>query len=493
MSSIAAFIRNLSDTENAPEIVTDKEALTAYIAENRSRVPVGEPQAIVYPTTAEQVQSLVRLANGGGVSLVVRSSQGRESMNGSSLPSEGIDCVAVNLSKMNRVMHIDAKNNMAIVEAGVTYGRLNEVLKPHGLYVEHPLAPRAEKSVIASLLDREPVLTPKHLWDVPDPLCCVEMVMGNGALFRSGSAAGPGTLEEMIASGCGINQAQGPVWLDLGRVITGAQGTLAIVTWASLKVRPIGSVRTPAFICSDDADTLTEYTSAVIRRRLGEETLILNRKGLAQTMGVDDAVTAGMPRWTLIVGVCGFNFFPERYMNNQLLDMEDIAKAYGLSVQSELEGISNDSVNSALRDSSPKGAYWRQRGGKDVLDLFFLSTMDKLAVYSDMAEAAAAKCGLDGKDLCVYAQPSQMGRNCHIEFIIPADLETADKLESVLADMLLDNKAFFSRPYGSLAKVVYDRFADQSALMPALKRFFDEKHIMNPGKLVYKGGKHGAD
>lgn len=489
MNSIEAYIKTLSAGENAPEIVTDQKVCTDYISENYSGLPAGIPRAIIYPTCPEQVQELVKSANENHISLVVRSTQGKETINGSSLPAEGEDCVTVNLSKMNKVMHIDPKNNMVIAQAGVTYGQLNNALKPYGLYCEHPLAPRAEKSVIASLLDRDPVMTPKHLWDVPDPLCCVEMVMGNGSLFRSGSAAGPGTLEEMIEAGCGISQAQGPVWLDLGRAVTGSQGTLAIVTWASIKVRPIGTVSSLAFVQSDDITAVTAYASMIIRRRLGEEVLLLNRKGLAQVMNVKDEVASGMPKWTVVSSVRGFRFFPERYMNNQLADMEDIAKEYELAVQRELQGIPEERVYDVLQNTSKKGDYWKQRYGKNILDIFCLSTMGKLETYIILAETAVKKCGLNSEDLCVYAQPSQMGRNCHIEFIINADAETSDNLEKLLGNALLDNKAFFSRPYGRLTESVYERFTNQTAYMPYIKSFFDENHIMGPGKLVYDGGR----
>lgn len=485
MNSMETFLKALSAAEAAPKIVTDESARAAYIAENRSRLPVSKPAAVIYPTCTEQVQKLAELANEYEVTLVVRSSGGVESMRGSSLPAAGTDCVAVNLSGMNRIMNIDPKNNMAIIEAGVTYGQLNEALVPYGLYCEHPLAPRVEKSVIASMLDREPVMTAKHLWDVPDPLCCMEMVMGNGTLFRSGSAAGPGTLEEMLESGCGINQAQGPVWLDLGRVITGSQGTLAMVTWASLKVRPIGSMSMMTYVQSDDIDRLTAYVSMVVRQRLGEEAVILNRKGMAQVFGLDAAAVAGMPKWTYISSARGFRFFPERYMNNQLADMEDIAREYSLTVQRELPGVCNGQVEAVLRGSSPKDDYWKQRYGKDVFELFCLSTMDKIASFTAYAETAAEKCGLEREALCVYAQPTQMARCCHIEFLINADAKTADRLEELLGTVLLDNKAFFSRPYGRLTESVYEKYSDQKGFMPAIKLFFDEKGVMNPGRLVY--------
>lgn len=484
--SMEAYIKTISAEHPELEIVTDSAACQAYIGSNLSRVPVSAPCAIVYPTCVEQVQKIVEKANEEGVALVVRSSQGTETLNGSSLPAAGTQCVAVNLSKMNKIKHIDAKNQTVLIEAGVTYGQLNEALKPYGLYMEHPLLPRAEKSVLASLLDREPTMPAKHHWDVPDPLCCVEMVMGNGALFRTGAAAGPGTVEQMIEKGVGFRQAQGPVWLDLGRVITGAQGTLAIATWASVAVRPIGSIHEMTYVQSDDINAVTGYANAIIRRRLGENVVILNSKGMSKAFGVS---CEGSPKWTLVVDVRGYRLFPEQYLENQLADMEDVAREYGVEVLREIPGVSNDTVWDLLNGTSPTGDFWKTRGCDGVFDLFCLSTMDQLEQYTSIAEIAVERCGLKAADLCVYCQPAQMARNCQIEFIISADEAAANKLEEMLGVTLLDMKAFFSRPYGALTETVYERFPDQTAYMPHIKKFFDEKGILNPGRLVYDGGR----
>lgn len=485
MKCIDTFIQALSDADHTLEIVTDSTACSAYIDGNYSRMPVSAPLAILYPTNPDQVLKIVELANEYKVSLTVRSTSGTESYHGSSLPTEGTECVAVNLSGMNKIMHIDPLNNMAIIEAGVTYGQLQEALKPYGLYIEHPLAPRAEKSVLASLVDRDPVLTAKHLWDVPDPLCAVEMILGKGRRFRSGSAAGPGELQDMLDAGCGINQAQGPVWLDLARAATGSQGTLAIVTWASVKVRKIGSCRKAAYVQSDDINILTKYASQVIRRRLGEEAVILNKAGMKAVFDLSDESLASMPKWTYVTTAVGLNYFPEMYMENQLLDMEDIAKEMSLEMKYELEGISNETVMEILDNPSRPDAYWKTKKGKEIFDLFMLNTFDKVESFTAMAEKSVEKCGLNAEDLIVYVQASQMARNCQIEFIIPAPEETADNLEQMLGIALMDNKAFFSRPYGKLVDEIYNRYTDQKRYMPLIKEFFDENRIMNPGKLVY--------
>ncbi len=487
MSKIEAYLKVIA-ADRSLEIVTDAKALKKYTAKNLSGKEVFAPVAIVFPTSAAQVEAVMKAANEAEVNITVRSSQGEESLTGTSLPWKE-DSVVLNLSKMNNVIHIDALNNMAIVEAGVTFAQLQNELKKQGLYMEHPLQVRNEKSVIAALLDRDPVLTAKHLWDVPDPLCAMKMVFGNGRLFGSGSAAGPGTLEEMLEAGCAMNQAQGPVWLDFGRVITGSQGTLAVVCWASVKVRPIGSCRTMTYVQSDNVDTLGEYASHCIRRRLGEEAVILNKKGMKTIFGIDEKAAEKMPEWTYVSSARGFRFFPEEYMNNQVEDMKDIAKGFGLTLVTELKGLDNAAAMKALDEPSKKNDFWKLRDGKQIVDLFCLNTLDVVGKFTKIAAKAAEKSGLDPKELIAYAQPSQMARNCHIEFVINAG-EKAAELEDILGSALLDNNAFFSRPYGTLEPKVYRKYTAQRHFMPSIKSVFDAKGILNPGKLAsgYEGG-----
>ena len=485
MVNFDAYIKALQEADPSIGIVTDKEACSSYVSKNYSRVPTSAPKAILYPVTPAQVEEIVKQANEYEVPLVVRSSQGDETYHGSSVPAAGKECAAVNLSRMTKIMHIDTRNNMAIIEPGVTFAQLNEALKPYDRCVEHPLLVRAEKSVVASFLDREPVLTPKHGWDTPDPLSCVEMLMGNGTVFRTGSAAGPGTLEEMLESGCAISQPQGPVWLDLVRVMSGSQGTLAIATWASVKIRPIGSVKKQIYVQTDDIDALTAYSTAVIRRRLGENIFILNRRGLAQVTGADPALTAQMPAWTLVADARGFNYFPERYMENQILDMQDLAEPLGLSVIEELDGISNETIDHVIDGISGSGDYWKDRIGMDKVDCFFLSTLDKVSKYIKLAEAAVNRFELDPADMAVYIQPHLMSRDCQIEFLIPAADEKIDDLSRTLSTLLLDNQAFFASPYGEITEAVFEKSSSQTPFLHHIKDFFDEKRIMNPGRLVY--------
>ena len=119
---------------------------------------------------------------------------------------------------------------------------LIEAARKVGLRLNMPLLPRATKSVVGSVLEREPVQMPGYQWDVSDPLACAGLYFGNGEEFRTGQAAGPGTIEEQWKVG-GVQKAPyGPGTASWHRLIQGAQGTMGIVTWITIRSGEGGTV-----------------------------------------------------------------------------------------------------------------------------------------------------------------------------------------------------------------------------------------------------------
>jgi hypothetical protein len=88
-------------------------------------------------------------------------------------------------------------------------------------------------------------------------------------------------------------------------------------------------------------------------------------------------------------------------------------------------------------------------------------------------------------------QPLERGRACHLQFSFPCDLgsdaekENIRALTSELTKQLIDEGAFFTRPYGPVADMVYRRSASYTAMLKELKKVYDPNGIMNPGKLCF--------
>ena len=201
---------------------------------------------------------------------------------------------------------------MVIVEPGVTYGELQKALKKEGLMLNVSLAPRAEKSVVASILETEPRLNPNMQWNSSDPLRCTEVVWGDGTLMRTGEIAGtpsniPGS--EAIATqqanhGWQIIQ-NGPDTVDYYRLLTGAQGTIGIVTWASLKCAILPEIHNMHLLPSDDPDKIIDFMYKIVHLRFGDSLFMMNNFALACLMGDNSedikALRSELPAW---VGFC---------------------------------------------------------------------------------------------------------------------------------------------------------------------------------------------
>src|ERR1017187_8954336 len=139
----------LAGMETAPAV------LDGY-AKDISFVNPVRPAAVVRPKTADEVQQIVRFANETRTPLVPVSS-GPPHFRGDTVPSVG-GAVIVDLSGMKKVMVVDRKRRVAMCEPGVTFGELIPEVRREGLRLNMPLLPRKSKSVVGSILEREPVI-----------------------------------------------------------------------------------------------------------------------------------------------------------------------------------------------------------------------------------------------------------------------------------------------------------------------------------------------
>jgi len=183
----ASFKDSLAKVVKPDNIVSNPVILDGY-SRDCSFVARGSAFLLVYPENTEEVQRIVWLARGSKMPLIPVSS-GPPRFNGDTVPGQG--GTIVDFSRMNHIAKMDSINRCAILEPGVSYGQLIPEFSKLGLKLNIPLLPRANKSVIASRLEREPTLIPKYQVDYVDPLLSLELVYGMGNIFRTGSASGP--------------------------------------------------------------------------------------------------------------------------------------------------------------------------------------------------------------------------------------------------------------------------------------------------------------
>jgi FAD/FMN-containing dehydrogenase len=146
-------------------------------------------------------------------------------------------------------------------------------------------------------------------------------------------------------------------------------------------------------------------------------------------------------------------------------------------------------MNAVQRPSAEP--YWKTRVRGSCEDIFFLAPIDKLGKLVGTMDRLAAEAGYTVADRGVYIQPAVQGTSYHCEFNLfydPNDPGEAQRVKSLAATAtrtLMDNGAFFSRPYGDSAREVMSRDAASVEVLKKLKKIFDPNEVMNPGKLCF--------
>jgi D-lactate dehydrogenase len=181
-----------------------------------------QPDAVVFPTQHAQVVALTRACRAAHAPLIAR---GRgTNTTGATVPVQG--GVVISFERMNRIVRIDADNRCAVVEPGVLNGDLQSALAPLGLF----WAPDPTSSPYCTIGGN-------LACNAAGPRAikygsCRENVLGLRAVA--------GTGEEFR---CGVYTTKGAVGYDLTRLLIGAEGTLALITQATLKITPKPSAK----------------------------------------------------------------------------------------------------------------------------------------------------------------------------------------------------------------------------------------------------------
>ncbi len=472
------------------ENMSDAQSVLLKYSSDHSLVPPGTPDFVVWPTSSEQVSEVLKLSSANNVPVVPVSSQVH--FNGGAIPREG--GIIMDLSKMNKILEIDQDLKKVRIEAGVTWGQLTGELAKQGMRPLMPLMPPANRSVLSDFLDRE--VPTNTVYDYGEPMQGFEVVWPNSEPFRLGSASVNGYPD----SGSHGGNPSGP-GIDFYRFVQGAQGTMGIVTWTNLKVMFQTKKDKVYFVPVDDLSYAQEFLYRILPRRVGQEVVLLNRTDLAAIIAENfpkdfERLRAALPPWTLIIVVSGLLRRPDEKIAYEEKLLKEVVKNEfrKLALDEALPGFPGlgDKILLLLRNPWPaEGPYWKNRWQGASQSLFFIARPEKSQKFVDVVEAVAPKHGYAIADIGSYIQPIEHNRACQIEFTFfynGKDAAAKARVAALYKDAakaLINEGALFTRPYGELSPMVYERAAGYVQALKRVKKIFDPNNIMNPGNLCF--------
>ncbi len=194
-------------------LITSREELRTYECDGLTNLRV-VPAAVVLPSTAEQVQAIVRLCAREHVAFVARGSG--TGLSGGALPVEG--GIVISLARLNRILEIDIANARAVVEPGVINTAVTQRVAPYGYFYAPDPSSQTVCTIGGNVAENSGGAHCLKYGFTTTHVLGLEVVLPDGSLVQIGSKA-------LDAPG-----------YDLSGVFVGAEGTLGIATKIILRI-----------------------------------------------------------------------------------------------------------------------------------------------------------------------------------------------------------------------------------------------------------------
>ncbi len=485
--------QNLVGIVGAANVVDSPEVLASYSKDESFATPM-KPLFVVKVENAGQVQALVKWANETKITLIPVSS-GAPHFKGDTVPSVP-QSIIVDLSGMNKIISINRQQRMVIVEPGVTYGQLQEALAKEGMTLSTPLRPRANKSVLTSVLEIEPRLNSLHQFNYTEPLRNTEVTFGDGNQIFTGEAGGAvKDLQKQWDVGKWQVHSNGPQMSDMTRTVIQAQGSMGIVTWVSMRCELLPTIKKMYLAPAKKSTDLEDFVRKIIWSRLGDKLYVMNKAYLAGLMGETAEEIAElkkvMPNWVAALGISGDILLPELRISTQEVDAKEYAKQTGVQLLPKVPGAKGDEV--LEKSINPSGnTSWKQTAKGSCQDIFFITTLDKTSKFIEAMYDLAVEAGYPTEDIGIYIQPQHMGTSAHLEFSLPYNSANAKEAKMVKELYNTASRAmsklggYYARPYDIWSNIQLNKDAQSYIILKRMKNIFDPNNIMNTGKLTLK-------
>jgi D-lactate dehydrogenase (cytochrome) len=449
----------------------DPAAIAPHLVEQRGLYH-GATTLVVRPRDTDQVAAVVDLCRAVGIPVVPQG--GNTGLSGGGVPSEDGYNIILSLERLNRVRAIDAENYSLVAEAGCILAAIQQVARDHDRLFPLSLGAEGSCQIGGNISTNAGGVQVLRYGNMRELVLGLEVVLPDGRVWNG--------LRSLRKDNTGY---------DLKQLFIGAEGTLGIVTAASLRLFPLPLEAATALVAvADPAAAMALFNRA--RAATNDQ---LSAFELIPRIGLDFAVRH-------IAGCV--DPLPQRYPNYVLIELTSSSPQAGLDpileafLASQLEtGLVLDAVIAKNRGEARD--LWRLReglvlaqrneGGSIKHDV----SVPVSAIPAFIAEATAAvEARLPG------IRPVPFGHigdgNVHFNLSQPVGADTAAYLarwgefNRIVHDIVARHRGSISAEHG-VGRLRRDELARYKSpieleLMRRIKAAFDPDELMNPGKII---------
>jgi glycolate oxidase len=438
----------------AEVVVTDPDILSTLAADRAAWVRPGRALAAVRARSTEQVQAVLRVAHASGTPVVPRG--GGSGLSGGASAVDG--CIVLSLEAMTAcTVHPDAM--VAVVQPGLVNADLGAAAARHGLFYAPDPASRDFSTIGGNIATNAGGLCCVKYGVTADAVLALEAVLADGELLRTGTA----TVKDVAG-------------LDLTRLLVGSEGTLAVVTEATLRLLPAPAPASTVVASFSSTAAAAAAATAVVRTCRPSMLELMDATTLAaveqaRPMGLDPDVAALLLGRSDAPGAAG-----EAEVQLVARCCTDAGATF---VHVTADAAEGDLLLGARRLALPA----LERLGPLLLDDICVP-LDRLADAIDaidrVARAHAVRIGTFG-----HAGDG----NLHPTIIVPHAADGTARAQAAFDSLLVEARALGGTVTGEHGVGVLKRAALSKQVGPvaarvqwAIKDALDPRGILNPGK-----------
>ena len=438
------------------KISTSPEDLVCY-GFDASGIEIS-PSAVVWPDTTEDVVKVMKYAYENSISVVPRGAG--TGMTAGAVPSKG--AIIISFEKMKRILEIDTENLNVLCEPGVINGRLQRELEWKGFF--YPPDPASMNFCTIGGNVAENAGGPRALkYGVTrDYVMEIESVLPNGEIMTTG-----------------VKTSKGVVGYDLTRLLTGSEGTLSVFTKIRLKVLPLPEEVVTLLAIFNNLEASGDAVAKIISSKIIPRTLeFMDREAIA---AIEKLKPVGLPKDAEAILLIELDGHPSA-ITKEAEKIVDICQQLGAEIKKAEDEDARNQLWASRRAISP--ALYQIRPTKINEDIVVPRNM-----VTEMLKRLRKLSEESGIKIVNFGHAGD--GNIHVNIMVDkADNDEYTKGLSLVEQIFKDTLSLggtISGEHGiGLTKAVYigmELSKKELEIMEAIKKVFDPKNILNPGKI----------